>query len=131
MNILYKLFKPKHIKKLVEDGQEHQKKLDQVYWEGKIKEIKEEHKLDILSLKHKYETEIKSLKSEVEKWERRKKKLKEREYDVRIRARENLHVSTRIVENIEEAGLSIMTVVGSMKRIKDDAESVTRLLTKE
>jgi len=120
--LVIKIFKLNDISDILIKARQFQKKLDDKIWTEKIKnileKIKMEHKLEIQEL----ESQMTLLKDQLLECKKFEKELNKKDFHVRIQAKDNALIATRIAQKVEDFGMNVMKIVGEMKGVREEAE---------
>ena len=117
-----RIFNMKDITEAFKKVRTDQKDKDRKYWENKIDDIVEdlnrEHALTIQDLM----STVSLLEDESKDNKRKKKALEKAKFIVRKDGKDNLLISTKIFNKVEDLGQAITKLVIEMKEVKNEAE---------
>jgi len=120
--IIIHICKLDSISDMLSVAKENQKKLDEKYWSQKlnhtIEQLKYKHQLEI----QEKDAQIAELESIILSLKNKEKELAKQEYFIKKQTLENFYFANKITSKIEDFALSIMSIVGEIKGIKDEAE---------
>jgi len=119
---IIKLFMLTDINDMILQGKKKQKHLDEKFWKEKLQDntihLNREHSLEIQEL----QAQISMLEDSIKVYKSKAKEVENKEYENRKCAKKNSFVATKMSTQIEDFAMSIMSIVGKMKGIKEEAE---------